>query len=75
MIDTNGRHPGTTEIARWFDSEHLPADLQVIAGSCEDLAGTMITLIPDHPELTTGLRKLLEAKDCFVRATIAARTK
>lgn len=28
--------------------------------------------LPDSPELTTGLRKLLEAKDCFVRAAIAA---
>ena len=28
----------------------------------------MIETLPDSPELTAGLRKLLEAKDCMVRA-------
>jgi hypothetical protein len=32
----------------------------------------MISTLPDGPELTAGLRKLLEAKDCFVRAAVAA---
>jgi hypothetical protein len=31
-------------------------------------AAAMIKRLPDGPELTAGLRKLLEAKDCFVRA-------
>ena len=31
----------------------------------------MIEELDDGPELTTGLRKLLEAKDCFVRAAVA----
>jgi len=30
----------------------------------------MIRVLPDGPELTSGLRKLLEAKDCFVRAAL-----
>ncbi|PRY56421.1 hypothetical protein B0I28_10970 [Glycomyces artemisiae] len=30
----------------------------------------MIAALPDGPELTAGLRKLLEAKDCFVRAAL-----
>lgn len=34
------------------------------------MARTMITDLPDSPELTAGLRKLLEAKDCFVRASL-----
>ncbi len=29
--------------------------------------------LPEGPELTAGLRKLLEAKDCFVRAAMAAK--
>lgn len=29
-------------------------------------------MLPDGPELTAGLRKLLEAKDCFVRAAVDA---
>jgi hypothetical protein len=28
----------------------------------------MVAALPDGPELTTGLRKLVEVKDCFVRA-------
>jgi hypothetical protein len=28
--------------------------------------------LPDGPEKSAGLRKLLEAKDCFVRAKISA---
>lgn len=34
---------------------------------CE-LAHQMAKDLPEGPELTTGLRKLLEAKDCLVRA-------
>jgi len=34
------------------------------------MAGELLRHLPDGPELTTGLRKLLEAKDCFVRAAI-----
>jgi hypothetical protein len=30
----------------------------------------MADALPDGPELSTGLRKLLEAKDCLVRAAI-----
>jgi hypothetical protein len=30
----------------------------------------MISELPDGPELTAGLRKLLEAKDCFVRQAL-----
>jgi hypothetical protein len=30
----------------------------------------MIYQLPDGPELIAGLRKLLEAKDCFVRCEV-----
>jgi hypothetical protein len=30
----------------------------------------MLQTLPPGPELTAGLRKLLEAKDCFVRAKL-----
>lgn len=65
-----GRHPGTVQIARYFDFEHLPPPLKAISQPCHDLAEAMISALPDGPELTTGLRKLLEAKDCFVRAAL-----
>ncbi|NDU74057.1 hypothetical protein GWI34_15625 [Actinomadura sp. DSM 109109] len=31
--------------------------------------------LPDGPELTAELRKLLEAKDCFVRASLDTATE
>lgn len=70
MIDAEGRHPGTVAITHYFDSAHLPPSLQQIAEPCEDLATAMLRWLPDSPELSAGLRKLLEAKDCFVRAAL-----
>jgi hypothetical protein len=64
------RHPATTGLLRYFEFAHLPEHLQGVSGECFGLACTMVALLPDGPELTTGLRKLLEAKDCFVRAAL-----
>jgi hypothetical protein len=70
-MDLAGRHPGTTAIARYFAFEHLPVGpLRDTSAACHDVAAAMITGLPDGPELTAGLRKLLEAKDCFVRAAL-----
>ncbi len=66
----NHRHPGTVGVARHFRYAHLPLHLQALSEPCAGLALDMITQLPDGPELTTGLRKLLEAKDCFVRAGV-----
>jgi len=65
-----GRHPGTVSIIRQFAWGHLPEKLQAISRPCADLAIQTMRLTPDGPELTAGLRKLLEAKDCFVRAAL-----
>ena len=66
------RHPGTTHLLRYFEYEHLPQHLQDISAPCAALAEEMTASLPDGPELTAGLRKLLEAKDCFVRAAVDA---
>ena len=67
------RHPGTRQIARWFSYSHLiNSEAYKISRECHGLAEAMIGELPDGPELTAGLRKLLEAKDCFVRAALAA---
>lgn len=71
-MDATGRHPGTAHIARYFDYAHLPAHLQAVSKPCHDLADHLLQGLPDGPELTAGLRKLLEAKDCFVRAALDA---
>lgn len=64
------RHPGTTHLLRHFEYAHLPEHLQAASRPCGDLANEMADALPDGPELTAGLRKLLEAKDCFVRAAL-----
>jgi hypothetical protein len=68
--DLSGRHPATQQIARFFAYDHLPEPMATISAYSSHLAEAMIRELPDGPELTTGLRKLLEAKDCFVRATL-----
>lgn len=57
-------------VLQFFKYGHLPEELALISASCAELATLMATRLPQNPELTVGLRKLLEAKDCFVRARI-----
>lgn len=71
-MNREGRHPAVQQIARWFEYGHLTGTPREISGQCSAFAEYMISKLPDGPELTAGLRKLLEAKDCFVRAEIAA---
>jgi hypothetical protein len=63
-------HPATAAILRYFAYSHLPPELQEVSAPIGDLAHALAESLPQGPELTTGLRKLLEAKDCFVRAAL-----
>lgn len=64
-------HPSTSAILRYFEYDHLPAGLQDISKPFCDLARTLVDNESlDGPELTVALRKLLEAKDCAVRAAL-----
>lgn len=62
-------HPSTEAILRYFAYDHLPDHLQAVSRPCWTLAVAMAGTL-EGPELTAGLRKLLEAKDCFVRAAL-----
>jgi hypothetical protein len=62
-------HPSTEEILRHFEYDHLPDTLQAVSAPVCRLARQMAEEL-DGPELMAGLRKLLEAKDCFVRAAV-----
>lgn len=64
---------GTHPLLRWFDHGHLPAEVQPFSRAPGDVARYMVASLPHSAELTAGLRKLLEAKDCFVRAALAAQ--
>ncbi len=67
-------HPATAEILRYFAYEHLPPDLQAVSQPFHDLAHRLVGPFGlEGPEVTVGLRKLLEAKDCAVRAAVPRR--
>ena len=55
---------------KFFTYEHLPEHLRGVSKQCADVARWMVDSLPPGPETTAGLRKLLEAKDCFVRAKL-----
>lgn len=58
------------DILKFFAYEHLPEKLQVVSKPIGDLAREMVATLPPSAELSAGLRKLLEAKDCLVRAAL-----
>lgn len=71
-------------LLQFFSYEHLPPHLQMVSKPFHDLAHaivkgdnceeagtvTMGSALPSNPERTAALRKLLEAKDCAVRALL-----
>lgn len=59
-----------TNLLRFFTYQHLDGPLRPISKHCHELAVTMDEALPDGPEKDAGMRKLLEAKDCFVRAKL-----
>lgn len=54
----------------YFDYYHLPDNLQLISEPFHKLAHYIDRNIPNNEEKKVGLRKLLEAKDCAVRAAL-----
>lgn len=63
-------HPATEHLLKLFSYEHLPPHLQAVSKPICHLAVMMADTLGSGPELTTGLRKLLEAKDCLVRQAV-----
>jgi len=55
---------------QFFEYAHLPEHLQEISKPFGELALRICDTLPSNPERTAGLRKLLEAKDCIVRAKL-----
>ncbi len=67
------RHPSTQHMMKVLTpNPNLNGLLFEIADNARGFAERMIEHheLPDGPELTAGLRKLLEAKDCFIRAAL-----
>jgi hypothetical protein len=59
-----------TTTLKYFAFRHLPPKLQVVSSPINELAGKLEMMLPDGPEKSAGMRKLLEAKDCFVRSAL-----
>jgi len=55
---------------QFFGFLHLPPPLRDVSEHFFDLAAILCATVPSNPERTVALRKLLEAKDCAVRAVI-----
>lgn len=55
---------------QFFAYEHLPEHLQSVSKPFFELASRINNELPRNPERTAALRKLLEAKDCAVRALL-----
>lgn len=58
------------DILGYFLFTHLPDSLWSVSQSFYTLAHEMDTVLPDSEEKYQALRKLLEAKDCAVRAAL-----
>lgn len=57
-------------LLQFFAYKHLPERLQAVSRPFGELAEHLNRTLPDNPEKSTALRKLLEAKDCAVRALL-----
>jgi hypothetical protein len=57
-------------LMQFFAFEHLPEHLQEASRPFHATATWIIQNLPSNPERTVALRKLLEAKDCAVRARL-----
>lgn len=64
------RHPSVENVVKWIDHAHLPEGLmRDVSEKFTILKDDLLTAMSeDTPEVTAGFRKILEAKDCFVRA-------
>ncbi len=58
------------QMMQFFQYALLPPRLQEVSKPFCDLAAAIMNTLPQNPERTVALRKLLEAKDCAVRALI-----
>jgi len=66
----NNEESSSIAFLKYFKYDHLPKHLQSVSKSFHDLAEHMVLTLPCNSERQAGLRKLLESKDCAVRALL-----
>jgi len=64
-------HPSTSHLLQFFTYAHLPSHLSSVSAPFSALANAIASQVPGNAEKTAALRKLLESKDCAVRAVVA----
>ena len=55
---------------QFFSYAHLPPHLAAVSKPFCEVAESIVATLPRNPERGMALRKLLEAKDCAVRALL-----
>ena len=60
----------TDRLMQFFDYAHLKPEFQAVSKPFGELAQHIVETLPSNAERTVALRKLLEAKDCAVRAAV-----
>lgn len=69
-------HDSIPLLLRYFDYDHLPPELQEVSKPFSNLALDMVRRFGETEDggsgaqLNRGLQKLIEAKDCMVRAAL-----
>ena len=69
--DNKPQQAAPDHIMQFFAHEHLPPKLRAVSEPFSALAHLVVSTLPRNPERTVALRKLLEAKDAAVRASLA----
>ncbi len=57
-------------LSQFFTYAHLPEHLRAVSKPFADLAQRLVETLPENEEREQAMRKLMEAKDCAVRAMI-----
>lgn len=71
MTNLDARNAGTQHLVTMLKpNPNLKEHQADIAEIFWAVATNLVDSLADSPELTAGLRKLLEAKDCFIRASL-----
>lgn len=60
----------SSPLLKFFKFDHLPEKLKAVSEPFSVLAHRLAEDLPSNDELEMALRKLLEAKDCAVRAML-----
>lgn len=72
---TNTTKTPAETLLSYFQYTHLPEDLRTVSKFYAELAHEVFHRLPESAETTVALRKLLESKDCAVRAALALRNQ